>query len=160
MKNNKYKDFKIIKIDKQFYKISYFFTNTKYQYVLPQEVDEYIYTHLHKRILLPPSPFTVAYDSMTWYAISLIFENPEYKLNQEVFEKSITNLIHDGSTEDDTLFCDVMRDVFFHQYQFHFHSYLPLEYNKYPFLQHIDIDTSSTIDLTQLFYIHQEEKKE
>lgn len=157
---NLYKDFKIIKIDDKFYKISYFFTNLKNEYVFPSEVDKYIYTHLHKRILLLHSPYTISYDSMTWYAISLILENPEYKLTQEVFEKKISNLIDDKSTEEDKLFCNVMREVFFIQYQIHFHSYIPLVIDKYPFLQKIDNHSSSVIDLTQQFYINHEEKKE
>lgn len=157
---NQYKDFKIMKIDDKFYKISYFFTNSNHENVFPKEVDEFIYTHLHKRNLLLHSPYTVSYDSMTWYAISLILEDIELKLNQEVFEKSISNLLHENSTEEDKLFCDVMRDTFFQKYQIHFHSYQPLEFNKYPFLQKIDNHASSTIDLTQQFYIHHEEKKE
>ncbi len=168
---NQYKDFKIINIDHKLYKISYFFTNEDHQYVLPEEVDKYIYTQLKKKILLPNSPYTVSYDSMTWFAISIIFEDIDYKLNQEVFEKRVSNMIEDD--KEDTFFYQVMRDILFFKYHFHFHSYHPFSLDKcksiknsrssLPQCENINQESNSTVvDLTQFFYqINlQDEKKE
>ncbi len=155
---NQFKDFKIMKIADKLYKISYFFTNEVHQYVLPSEVDEYIYTKLQKKVLLPHSPYTVSYDSMTWFAISIIFEDKEYKLNQEVFNKSVSNMIDDN--KEDIFFYEVMRDILFHKYHFHFHSYQPIHSDKCNFfLYHTESD-SRVVDLTQVFYqMNFEEKK-
>ncbi len=164
---NQYKDFKIIKIDNKLYKITYFFTNKDNQYVLPSEVDEYIYTQLQKKILLPYSPYTVSYDSMTWFAISIIFEDNDYKLKQEVFEKRVSNIIDDDNKED-TFFYQIMRDILFLKYNFHFYSYYPFSFDKYKspyFTAPYDINQESNtmvVDFTPIFYQMnlQEEKKE
>ena len=164
---NQYKDFKIINIDHKLYKISYFFTNEDHQYVLPEEVDKYIYTQLKKKILLPNSPYTVSYDSMTWFAISIIFEDIDYKLNQEVFEKRVSNMIDDD--KEDTFFYQVMRDILFFKYHFHFHSYHHFSLDKcksqssFPQCENINQESNSTVvDFTPVFYKMnlQEEKKE
>jgi hypothetical protein len=160
---NQYKDFKIMKIDNQLYKISYYFTNENHEYVLSNEVDTYICTKLNKKVLLPHSPFTVSYDSITWFAISIIFEDKEFKLYQEVFEKTITNIINENN-EENQLFYQVMRDVLFIKYHFHFLSCQPIHFDKctsffYKMSKELD---SNIVDLTQIFYQMniKEEKKE
>ncbi len=157
---NQYKDFKIMKIDNKLYKISYYFTNENHEFVLPSEVDEYISTQLNKKVLLPHSPFTVSYDSMTWFAISIIFEDKEYKLNQEVFHKSVSNMILD---KKDLFFYEVMKDILFIKYHFHFLSCHQIHSDKCKsfFYQTNKESESMVIDLTQVFYqLNLEEKKE
>ena len=158
---NQYQDFKIMKIDNKLYKISYFFTNEYHQNVLPSEVDTYISKQLQKRVLLPHSPYTVSYDSMTWFAISIIFEDKELKLNQEVFDKNCSNIMHDK--KEDILFYEVIRDILFIKYHFHFLSYQHIHSDKCKlFLYNTSKESDSmVVDLTQVFYqMNLEEKEE
>jgi hypothetical protein len=98
---------------------------------------------------------------MTWFAISIIFEDKELKLNQEVFDKNCSNIMHDK--KEDILFYEVMRDILFIKYHFHFLSYQHIHSDKCKlFLYNTSKESDSmVVDLTQVFYqMNLEEKEE